>query len=465
MKVIRARPAHESIALACSGGADSVTLVLALWANFPERRGYWRLAHFNHQLRGRASDEDEHYVAGLAEALGETCQAERWIFSEQGGHDVSEDAARKTRMEFFGRVMMAAGAKVIALGHQRDDVAETVLMRLSRGSGAGGLAAPRPVQEIKNGTIRIRPLLNLQAASIREILSKAGAHWREDASNESDVFLRNRVRHRVLPALKAASEADVLAGIAAAREQLEQDDAALEAWLEEILSAASKRAEGDFSALVGRPIALARRAVFYWLLTNGLGEVLKRTAVDKVIEAVASGGRARVAAGRGRDLAADGGKLTIRFRRPRTAAAAQRWPETRLEIGATVLNAAGHSVSAQIVSVDRDLLDDLEKGEIDPARTAYIALGNDWSGWLQIRGRKPGDRMRILGAPGTAKLKDLLINRKVPQELKDSLPVVISASGELIWVPGLPPAHEFAVQADSSTVVQLTYLRQKANVP
>ena len=96
--------------------------------------------------------------------------------------------------------MKKAKARLLWLGHQQDDIAETLLMRLARGSGTGGLAAPRPAQELSDGRLHLRPMLSLKKAEITTALKQAGAVWREDASNASGDHFRNRIRARVLPA-------------------------------------------------------------------------------------------------------------------------------------------------------------------------------------------------------------------------------------------------------------------------
>jgi tRNA(Ile)-lysidine synthase len=281
-----ARSKREPWAVAFSGGADSLALLLLLRAHWPERRGRLFALHFNHKLRGRAADADEKFCRGACAALGVKLRIGAWRQAKMGA---SEAEARTARMEFFEKEMRAGRCRVLWLGHQMDDIAETLLMRLARGSGAGGLSAPRPVQLMPGGRVRLRPLLTLQKARLAAALSAAGAVWREDASNAHGNFFRNRIRRDVLPAWRAAApERDALAGAALTRELLAEDDAALEARLDDLQPI---RAGGalDVKRLAGQPRALVRRALHRWLTAQpGAGE-LSRQGFEVLLAAVQCG--------------------------------------------------------------------------------------------------------------------------------------------------------------------------------
>ncbi|MCC6415057.1 MAG: tRNA lysidine(34) synthetase TilS, partial [Opitutaceae bacterium] len=203
------RRSRERWAVALSGGADSVALLLLLWAHFPERRGQLLVLHFNHRLRGRAADADEKFCRELCLGLGVEFEAARRATSDK----VSNEAeARDLRFAFIQAAMRRHGAKALWLGHQLNDVAESMLMRLARGSGAGGLSAPRPVQVRAAGRVHLRALLNVRRSELEDALRQARLRWREDASNATRDYFRNRIRLDVLPAWTAAAGRDALAG-------------------------------------------------------------------------------------------------------------------------------------------------------------------------------------------------------------------------------------------------------------
>ena len=249
-------------ALAFSGGADSLALLLTFWAEGPGRWGRdFVVLHFNHRLRGRAAAADENFCRDVCAALRVKFVAGRWRAAPR---QASEGAARAARMEFFRREMKRRKIRLLWLAHQQDDIAESMLMRLARGSGAGGLAAPRPVQAMEDGRLHLRPLLTLKKAGIVTALKQAGAVWCEDASNQSGDYFRNRIRRAVVPAWQKASGRDAQAGAALSRSLLEEDDVALEQWVDRLRLL--RRGVLDTGACQGVPRAVVRRALHRWLL-------------------------------------------------------------------------------------------------------------------------------------------------------------------------------------------------------
>jgi tRNA(Ile)-lysidine synthase len=286
-----ARAARERVAVALSGGADSVALLLLLWAHFPERRGRLLALHFDHRLRGRASSGDARFCAALCRGLGIELISGRW---DDAPDSPSEGEARAARIRFFTTTMRRRRVDALATGHHRDDVAETFFMRLARGAGAAGLSAPRPVQEQPGlGRTVLRPLLDLDKAALTEALRAAGARWREDASNASGMHLRNRVRAGLVPAwreLAAEPGRDALGGIALSRQLLEEDDLALESWAGRA-TRIDVRGGLALAPLRGLPPAVLRRVLRRWLAGTPARTDLNRKGFQGLMELVGEGGR------------------------------------------------------------------------------------------------------------------------------------------------------------------------------
>jgi tRNA(Ile)-lysidine synthase len=275
--------------VAFSGGADSLALLLLLWMHWPERRTRLQALHFNHRLRGKAAKTDATFCAGVCASLGVKFIGGEWREAHKGA---SEAEARTARLKFFD-----GHGRVLWLGHQQDDIAETMLMRLARGSGTAGLAAPRPINAVAGGRVHLRPLLTLKKAGIVAALRAAGIPWREDGTNARGYFFRNRVRHEVLPAWAEAAQRDALAGAAHARELLEEDDAALEAWLEE-LAPLCKDGSLTLGKLTDKPRGLVRRALHRWLLGESRAGTLSRQGFEALLAAVQRGEPTRHSLGR-----------------------------------------------------------------------------------------------------------------------------------------------------------------------
>jgi len=296
--------------VAFSGGADSLALLLLLWAHWPEHRARLVALHFNHRLRGAAADADERFCRRVCRGLGVRVRVGRWKNRRSGA---SEEEAREARFAFFDRTMRRIGARALWLGHQQDDIAETMLMRLARGSGTAGLAAPRPVQRVGR-QLRLRPLLTVKKEEVVARLRESRIPWREDRTNAGRMYFRNRVRHQVLPAWQKAAERDVLAGVALARERLEEDDSALDAWVEE-LRPWGRGGVLNVAILQNRPRALARRALHRWLLAQPLAGDLSRQGFEDLLAAVVAGQSTRRSLGRNGFALIKNGRLRFERRR------------------------------------------------------------------------------------------------------------------------------------------------------
>lgn len=279
--------------VAFSGGADSLALLLLLWAHWPDRRARILALHFDHRLRGRASRDDARFCERVCAALGVHSQTGCWADAPRAP---SEGECRAARHGFFQRELAAARGRVLWLGHQQDDIAETLLMRIARGSGVGGLAAPRPVQRMPAGRRHLRPLLGIKKSELVAALAAVRIPWREDASNAGDRHFRNRVRKEVIPGWIAASGRDALAGAALSRALIEEDDEALDGWLAEIDPV---RRDGalDLGKLAGRPVGLVRRALRLWLGRQAHGCELSRQGFDGLLALVRRGRATRFSLG------------------------------------------------------------------------------------------------------------------------------------------------------------------------
>lgn len=192
----------ERILAACSGGADSAALAYLLKELAPSFRLRWALVHFDHGLR-KESPEDFKFVRALARKLqipfyggraGKTLDSKEKNISP-------EEKARELRYEFFRKVAKKTKIRKIALAHHKDDQAETVLMRILQGTGLRGLQGIRPVVKVE-GVTYLRPLFEISRAELRRYLRAGRIGFREDPTNRSPRYLRNRVRRQLLPLLE-----------------------------------------------------------------------------------------------------------------------------------------------------------------------------------------------------------------------------------------------------------------------
>ncbi len=436
-------------AAAFSGGADSLFLLLWLKAWFPSLAQRTLVLHFDHGTRDGGSAADARVAEGRASALG-------FRFLGGGGRvagDTSEDGLRSQRFGFLVGAMAAEGIRSLFLGHQADDVAETLLARAATGSGPEGLSAPRPVS--RHGGEwpheRLRPLLEISAERIRTFLEGVGFAVIEDPSNTSGAYLRNRLRASVVPAWKDAFPGrDLLNGVGRSRRLLEETSDFVEVSARRILPGGWEREQLPLARLSHAHRACVRFVVQRWIAF--LGVSMSPSAVEELLCSI--GGEGRCGAGRWSVgsagwLVMEGGWL--RYERKMSP---PEWGGVAWTVGSWLFLPDGARLEARYRASGHELRDRILRGAVDPAREAFLSVGE--RDQLSVRRRRPGDRLRPLGAPGSRKLKDCLTDRKIPLSRRDYLPVV-EVEGRIAWVPGLPPAEEFRVGGDEEILMGLTY--------
>ena len=434
--------ASGPVAVAVSGGADSVFLLCALWAD-EVLRPRLRVLHFDHRVRGEASAEDARFVAALCAALDVPCA----LGLREGQGAAPEADLRAARDGFFAGQRAVHGFGLLCTAHHLDDVVENALMRLARGAGLAGLAAPRALQEFRDGHRRWRPLIEagLTKAGLLAALRSAGIPWREDDTNGQPVAARNRVRAWLAEGGDAALGLGYADGFAHSARIIGDAQAALAAWARELGCVVDAHGRMPVGALKGRPAALIQECLRSFLHDHGVGEA-GASSLRPLAEALLAGGEAQSVV-RGRVVRVKGGLLALPDVGPPSLGPAER----ALAIGRPDDESA---LLAEVVDVDEALWATLSRGDISPAQETYVIAP---CGSLVWRGRTDGDRYQPLGSPGSAKLSDLLINRKIPAERREALPVVLSA-GSILWVPGLPPAESARLAGPTKGALRLTWL-------
>jgi tRNA(Ile)-lysidine synthase len=376
-----ARPG-ELVLAAVSGGPDSMALLHVLWEGAARLGIRLEVATVNHGLRLEARAEGE-LVRARAEELGL-----RWhgldvdVASARRGRASLQDAARRVRLAALEDLASRLGAARVALGHQADDQAETILFRIVRGTGLRGLAGI----PYRRGPF-VRPLLDVTRAEIARYLARRSIPFVDDPSNADPRFARARVRHQLLPAL--------------ARENPRVREALI------ALAAEARRASpADGAERDELPGDVGRRAA----------------AVIERLRATGAGTR-RVDVAGGRVVEVSYGNVSVGPRRPvgrpeGDAPVVVSGPGTYTLVGgATALC--------------------LRAGE------GVVTFDADSLAWpLSLRRRLPGDRMRPRGGRGSRKVSDLLIDAKVARAARADLPVLTTAEGVVLYVPGLRPAED-----------------------
>jgi tRNA(Ile)-lysidine synthetase-like protein len=488
------------VVVAVSGGPDSVALLdlLMRWREAGKCAGatsiQLHIAHLNHQLRGLESDADAEFVRQLAERLGlpvtiESADVRAAATASQRG---IEETAREIRYCFLLDLARKANCDRIATGHTMSDQAETLLLRLARGAGLRGLAAMRPVtqahafakdeggrmkdEEEKKRMIHpssfilhpllVRPLLAITREEVEAYCRERGLEFRTDATNLSGDYTRNRVRHDILPPLRAINPR-IVEALARTTEIIAADEDALDQLALRVLDQAgvelksessSAQAIGDstlaysVAVLLDQPVGLRRRMLIEAAkrariaasqTTSGELTAAHIAAVERLLDGGASGSHVTLP---------DGLEVWREFDAIvfRVVSESQRVVgyESALSLEYPSVEAGGLRLS-----LERDQPPHLLDALLAQARRDKQSGYSDWfmavlddgtlPARLLVRPRRAGERAHVCGQRKIKKLKNLMIGHKIPSSRRNHWPVVTTPDDRYIWSPGLPPALEF----------------------
>jgi tRNA(Ile)-lysidine synthase len=442
------------VAVALSGGPDSVALVyLLLELQAAGELSVAGLAHFNHQLRGAEADGDEAFCRAMAETLGLPFEAGRGdvrALARSERRSV-EDAARAARYAFLEAAADRLAAEVIAVGHSADDQAETFLLRLIRGAGPRGLAGIRP----RSGRI-VRPLIDIPRVDLRQYQASRQLDSRADSSNADLDIPRNRVRHELLPYLQREFSPGISAVLAreAAIARVDEDRLQQEAidLAASIVLRSTSAVDVDRVALTSLHPALASRVARVALQALAPDTFIGFDHIERLLRFAREGSRGAALSLPGQQAVHRGSRIVLGPEPPRGGSARQsnsfRFP---LSIpGEVMLGDQGWAISAERA----DWLD--RPGAAGPARSVSVAVALEPGSLpLAIRSRRPGDRFRPLGLGHGKKLQDFLVDRKVPRDSRDRLPLVVDRDDRIVWVVGESVAEDFRVTEPSRGVILL----------
>ena len=376
----------DRIVAAVSGGADSVALLWSLYLLKDKLGITLEAAHYNHHLRGEESQRDEDFVRELCDRFD--------IPLHLGGSNVVsgekglEAAARNARYGFFDTL-----PGKIATAHTADDNAETLLMRMVRGTGLKGLGAIAPIR----GRI-IRPMLTVTRQEVLALLEEYHLQFVEDSSNGTDAFLRNRLRHGVMPLLKAENPA-LSENLSEMALRLREDEAALDAM-------AQLEDEPDVETLRQMSSSVRRRTLARFLERSGVKEPEGSHILlaEKLVFSPKPSAKARFPGGV--TIARNYGMLTV--------------VTERNDLPTVELSCPGRIELPQIgLAVTCSASD-----EVMDAPNCFSVIPN---GKLMLRQRLPGDEIRLSG--GSKSLKKLFIDRKIPALQRPLIPVIADEKG------------------------------------
>lgn len=443
---------HTTVVVGVSGGSDSLALLHFLWS---ERERYdiqIVVAHVDHMLRGKQSEEDMHFVKHFCDQRSIICEAKQLnvqLYMEQTGKGVQE-AARDCRYTFFEQVMHKYKAHCVALAHHGDDQIETVLMRLVRGSTSKGYAGIPIKRPFGNGYI-IRPFLCIDRQQIEQYCQNNGLRARHDPSNDKDDYTRNRFRRYVLPFLKSENSR-AHEHVQQFSETMSEDEAFLEQLTKEKLKDVVDQQKGHvrvhIPSFMRMPKPLQRRGI--QLILNYLyGNVPSSLSSIHINQALLFLKRQHPSG----MLHFPNGLKVIRqyevciftFQQEQTSEY-----ELLFRVPETLVLPNGCQLTSQFV--DRyPVIEDDEHVVIDVDQLALP---------LRVRTRKRGDRMKVKGMEHPKKVARIFIDEKIPANEREQWPIVEDANGNIIWIPGVKKSVYTATNITKNRYIVLHYKKQ-----
>jgi len=401
----------KRVLVAASGGADSTALALAL-KEFGCRIA---LAHIHHGIRGKDATADARFVCALAKKLEVPFFLGKFNVPAEAkkSGDSLEMAARRIRRDFLRTTAKAGGFRLIATGHTADDQAETVLMRIVRGTSISGLAGIA-YKSTRGGLSTIRPLRDVTRAQVLAYLKDRHQPWREDKSNAEDFAMRNRVRHEIIPLLETRLNPAVrsallrLADIAAAED--------------EVMSQVAKNAKSSGKA----PLAIRRRLALAQLRQKGTPqEDINFEAVEKSFHGVET-------------ILPTHGKIaktfSILWKNCESPVFSVKIPHAAIKL--QIRTGRGFSRKADEVCL-----------------SAAAVGGRD----LVFRSWRAGDRMKPLGMTGSKKLSDIFTDLKVPHAERHAR-LVLECGGAVVALAGWRVSRDFAVEGPKASSIRIRIL-------
>ena len=455
----RAELAQAPLLVAVSGGPDSMALLLGFMAMDEKERPPLQVVHFSHGLRPRSEKREEALVEvaaaryGLPFIHGRAAPAQ--LRRSPGGS--VEAAARRARYAFISEAAEGTGARVVALGHTLDDQAETVLLRLTRGTGLHGMGAMREWTVRAGSEERValrlfRPLLTVGRRETEAVCAEAGIVPAQDRSNRSLVFARNRVRHRVLKDLERLNP-DVKSALARYALSAQEDERFLRSLASSAVEGHAKRdgaaATWPRAVLEALPRPLLIRVFqMAWESVCGPGAALSTAHLTAMARLLCGPAGPQAVLPRGMTFS-----VTYRSVRLGPVRTGEHLPKDGVPVPVPGACQAG-SWRMEVREMEAD------RGDVSsqpvPRAPYHVFLDADAVGApVVVRGRLAGDRFQPWGMPGFKRLQDFYVDAKVPRGERDAVPLLV-APGGIAWVVGYRVAAWAAVTPATHRVLEIT---------
>ncbi len=440
----------QGVVVGVSGGPDSIALLHVLNALRKELSFWIVAAHLDHQLRIR-SDADARFVREAADELGLRVEMTRVHVGELAAkHGVSvEEAGRRARYAFFEEVRVATGANTIATAHHRDDAIETFFLRILRGSSLTGLRGIPPVR----GKV-VRPLIDIPRMDILRFLEDQGIQYLVDSTNLGIEADRNFIRNRILPVVRTRFP-NFTGPLVRTLELVADEEAFMDQQASElysrVVSETEKGLEIDLPALSEAPQVLSSRVILAALYSlSGPETRWSRKHVDNILRiAMGENPSAHLDLPGGQNLRREYDRLILS-----RSASDELTPAFLISApgpGTYPIPNTRHSIAFRVISRDKPLPMFLN------SKGKALFAAEEVPFPLTIRSCLPGDRIKPWGIEGTRKVKDLLIDLKVPVRDRKKIALLVKGN-RVLWIPGIRRSREAPVRPDTQRILEVRLL-------
>jgi len=439
-------PHGATVLAGVSGGPDSTALLAALSMLSKEFELKLRVVHINYHLRGAESDGDQKFVENLCRRFRVPFEAVQADFSRGKKSGSIQDAARNFRYMVFSVKASEAKAACVAVAHNRDDQVETMLMRFLRGSGTVGLAGIPPFRELSRGVRLIRPLIDVRRTDIDQFLAEKKLKARQDSSNKKELYLRNKIRLKLLPLVKREYNRGFDEAAIRLLHILNEENSFLAEAAGKAFNRLKVLAEGCCSFSCSK-LNFLHPALLKRVLRAGIEQVkgdltgLEFRHFEKLSEMLSL---VRGKTDLPGNVAAQvhSGRLYLRLKNGAKQGLVPLAFPGITRTGKFKIKAASGKTPSVFKGPSHAFLD-LKKVNLP----------------LCVRSRRPADRFTPLVMKGKKKIQDFFVDLKLPDFERDSVPVVVDSSGKVVWVAGYRIDDTVKITRNTEEVIHLVLLK------
>ena len=425
---------NHSIVIACSGGPDSMALLFSLCELKEKYHNEIIVCHVNHQKREESKEEAE-FVKDYA--LKHNCLFEYYILPHKDNVNF-HSYAHQERYNFYERTINKYHSTVLMTAHHATDLAETILMRLVRGATLKGYSGFQKEVKLTNYTL-IRPFINLTKEEIFNFVKEQNIPYRSDYTNEEDHYTRNRIRHHILPLLEKENK-NFYQHINNFSEKIYETNAFIAKTVENKYDQLITNNIIDISKLQEEDIFLQKKIISEYLRRNYLNE---EELTDQIITNI---------------LSILGNKI----------------PNQKLNLPANKILIKEYNKLYFGNVANKEYKIELQDNlEINNYIFAYLSTSLDYTNYciglsskevslpLYVRSRKPGDKMLVKNLKGHKKIKDILIDEKIPLSKRDTIPLLVDANDNIIWLPGIKKSQLCKDNYEKCDIIIRVHLRKE----